>query len=58
MGRMISNTPEDDLRALAQRLRSLAMTEPHIADRLRQIADAADEHADGMVMTRPRRTTP
>jgi hypothetical protein len=55
---MISNTPEDDLRALAQRLRSLAMTEPHIADRLRQIADAADEHADGMVMTRPRRTTP
>jgi hypothetical protein len=52
---MIFNTPADDLRELAARLRSLAMVEPRIADQLRQIADAADDRADRMITTRPRR---
>ncbi|HXE29053.1 MAG TPA: hypothetical protein VN656_11095 [Stellaceae bacterium] len=49
--------PEDIhyLRGLAARLRSLAMTEPNIADRLRQIADEADDRADAMASRlRPR----
>ena len=39
--------PEDVryLRGLAARLRSLAMTEPHIADQLMQIADEAERRA-------------
>lgn len=36
----------DYLRGLAARLRALAMTQPNIADQLRQIADATDDHAD------------
>jgi hypothetical protein len=42
--------PEDihNLRGLAARLRSLAMTEPNIADQLRQMADEADDRADAM----------
>ena len=38
----------DYLRDLAARLRSLASTEPHIADQLRGIADEADDRADAM----------
>ena len=38
----------DYLRGLAARLRSLAITEPHIADQLRGIADEADDRADAM----------
>ena len=48
----MSDIPEDmhdDLRGLATRLRSLAMIEPTIADRLRQIADETEDHADAMV---------
>jgi hypothetical protein len=42
--------PEDVhyLRGLAARLRSLAITEGHIADQLRQIADETDDRADAM----------
>jgi hypothetical protein len=34
-----------DLRSLAARLRSLAMAEPHIAERLLQMAKEAEERA-------------
>lgn len=46
--------PEDVhfLRGLAARLRSLAMTEPTIAEQLRQRADETDDRADAMA-TRP-----
>ncbi len=46
----MSDRPEDIhyLRGLAARLRSLAMTEPTIADQLRQMADEADDRADAM----------
>ena len=48
----MSDRPEnvDDLRGLAARLRSLAMTAPPIADRLRQIADETDDFADAMAL--------
>jgi hypothetical protein len=36
------------LRGLAARLRSLAMTEPTIAEQLRQMADETDNRADAM----------
>ena len=54
----MSDRPEDIhyLRGLAARLRSLAMTEPNIADQLRQMADEADDRADGIESRqRPRR---
>jgi hypothetical protein len=46
----MSDRPEDIhyLRGLAARLRSLAMTEPNIADQLRQMADEADDRADAI----------
>jgi hypothetical protein len=57
---MISDGPEEihNLRGLAARLRSLAMTEPSIAGQLRQIADEADDRADAMVAPRLRPRTP
>jgi hypothetical protein len=57
---MISDGPEEihNLRGLAARLRSLAMTEPSIAGQLRQIADEADDRADAMVAPRLRPWTP
>jgi hypothetical protein len=56
---MMPDTPEDSryLRGLAARLRSLAMIEPTIADRLRQIADEAEDRADAMA-SRSRTRTP
>lgn len=46
----MNDKPEDIhyLRSLAARLRVLAMTEPGIADQLRQMADKADDRADAM----------
>jgi hypothetical protein len=46
----MSDRPEEILylRGLAARLRSLAMTEPNIADELRQMANEADDRADAM----------
>jgi hypothetical protein len=46
----MNDEPEDIhyLRSLAARLRVLAMTEPGIADQLRQMADKADDRADAM----------
>jgi hypothetical protein len=45
----------DYLRGLAARLRALAMTEPSIADQLRQMADETDDRADAMAsQPRPR----
>jgi hypothetical protein len=41
------------LRGLAARLRSLAMTEPAIADQLREMADETDDRADAMASRRP-----
>lgn len=43
------------LRGLAARLRSLAMTEPHIADQLQQIADEAEGRADALEAGHARR---
>jgi hypothetical protein len=43
------------LRGLAARLRSLAMTEPLIADQLQQIADEAEGRADAIETGQTRR---
>jgi len=43
------------LRSLAARLRSLAMTEPHIADQLQQIAAEAEARADALEAGQARR---
>jgi hypothetical protein len=53
----MADRPEDVhyLRGLAARLRSLAMTEPNIADRVRQIADETDDRADAMAARLTRR---
>jgi hypothetical protein len=46
----MTDRPEDIhyLHGLAARLRALAMTEPNIADQLRQMADETDDRADAM----------
>jgi hypothetical protein len=54
MTRMKFDRSQDYLRALATRLRSLAITEPALADQLHQIADDVDDYADAMVDPRYR----
>jgi hypothetical protein len=50
----MADRPEDVhyLRGLAARLRSLAMTEPRIAEQLQRLADEAEERASAIEANR------